>query len=64
MSDEELKELSLLIEEFRATADKDTFYRASDFDILKAFTQCAIDNAKDITRKDNIQCVTPVRVCS
>lgn len=49
MSDKELKELSLLIEEFRTTANKDTFYRASDFDILKAFTQCAIANTKDIT---------------
>lgn len=51
MSDEELKELSLLVEEFRTIADKDFLHRATDFEILKAFTECAIMQSKDITPK-------------
>lgn len=51
MGENELKELSELLKEFRNTIDKDVFYRASDFDILKAFVQCAIIKSKDITPK-------------
>ena len=51
MSNEELKELSELLNEFRNTIDEDMYYRATDFDILKSFVQCAIIKSKDITPK-------------
>lgn len=51
MSNEELKELSKLLNEFRDSIDKDMYYRATDFEILKSFVQCAIIQSKDITPK-------------
>lgn len=51
MSEQELKELSELLNEFRVSIDQDIYYRATDFDVLKAFIQCAIIQSKDITPK-------------
>lgn len=51
MSEAELKELSELLREFRNTIDEDMYYRATDFEILKSFVQCAIIQSKDITPK-------------
>lgn len=50
MSNEELKELSELLNGFRDTIDQEIYYRATDFEILKAFVQCAIIQSKDINK--------------
>lgn len=46
MNENELKELSELLNKFRNAVDTDIFYNATDFEILKAFTECAIINVK------------------
>lgn len=51
MNNEELKRLSDLLNEFRDTVNNDIFYRATDFEILKSFVECAITQSKNITPK-------------
>lgn len=48
MSEQELKELSKLLNEFRKTIDEVIFYNATDFAILKSFIECAMIQSKDI----------------
>lgn len=48
MSEQELKELSELLNEFRKTIDEVIFYNATDFAILKSFIECAMIQSKDI----------------
>lgn len=49
MSEAELKELSELLNEFRNANRNGIFDRATDFDLLKVFTECAIIKSLGIT---------------